>query len=166
MSSCGEHGTSNDRARRDASVPAARVRGAHGSSMTSSNLDVVQSIYAAWERGDYSAADWAHPEIEWVIADGPAPGSWTGPAGMAEAWRNFLSAWEDFHAEADEYRELDGERVLVLNHFSGRGKTSGLEIEQMRAKGAHVVHIRDGKVTRSVTYFDRDAALKVLGLSD
>src|SRR5438067_1764773 len=41
----------------------------------------VQSIYTAWERGDYSSAAWAHPEIETVMADGPTPGIWTGVAG-------------------------------------------------------------------------------------
>ena len=133
--------------------------------MTSANIDLVRSIRAAWERGDYGSVDWADPDIEFVIADGPAPGSWTGVAGMAEGFRSLLNAWEAFHAEADEYRELDGERVLVRGQLSGRGKTSGLELGQLRAKGASLFHLRDGKVTRLVLYLDGDGALTDLGLA-
>jgi hypothetical protein len=44
---------------------------------------------------------------------------------MAEAMRDWMSAWEGVRIEADGYRELDEERVFVLNHCSGRGKASG-----------------------------------------
>jgi hypothetical protein len=37
-----------------------------------------------------------------VIADGPEPGSWTVLAGMAEGFRDFLSAREDYLVEADD----------------------------------------------------------------
>jgi ketosteroid isomerase-like protein len=131
--------------------------------MASAKVDLVRSICAPWERGDFSSAEWAHPEIEYVVADGPSPGSWTGVAGMAEAVRELLSAWEQHRVEAEEYRELDGERVLVLFEFSGRGKTSGLEVGPMRAKGAHIFHVRDGQVTRIVVYLDGERALADLG---
>src|SRR5437763_10778046 len=106
--------------------------------MPSANVAIVRSLYAAWDRGDFSSAEWAHHEIEGVIADGPDPGSWKGLAGMAAGWRDFLSAWEDSRVDAEDYRELDDARVLVLVRFRARGKTSGLELKQMRAKGAHV----------------------------
>jgi ketosteroid isomerase-like protein len=129
----------------------------------SSNRDLVRSIFAAWERGDFSS--WAHTEIEYVAADGPSPGSWKGLTAIAEHWRDFLSAWEDFHPEAEEFRQLDDERVLVLQRYRGRGKESGLEIEQMRGEGAALFQIRSGKVIRFVHYFDRDGALADLGLA-
>jgi ketosteroid isomerase-like protein len=133
--------------------------------VASANVDLVRSIYAAWERGDYSSAEWADPEIEFVIADGPTPGSWTGPARMAEGAREFLSTWKDFRFESEEYRELDNERVLALVRISGRGKTSGLELGQMKATPVQLFHIRGGKVTTLVTYFDRDRAFADLDLS-
>jgi ketosteroid isomerase-like protein len=133
--------------------------------MASANLNLVRSIYAAWERGDFGSAEWAHPEIEYVAADGPEPGSWRGLAGMAEGAREQLSAWENFRFAAEQFRELDDERVLVLDAGSGRGKTSGLEVGQARAKGATLFHIRAGKVTRLVSYFDCERAFADLGLA-
>jgi ketosteroid isomerase-like protein len=135
--------------------------------MASANLDLVRSIFAAWDRGDFGrAAEWAHPEIEFVIADGPSPGRWTGLAGLADSWRDFLSAWEDVRQDAEEYRELDDERVLVLVRLRARGKTSGLEVERMRTEGAGVFHVRGGKVTRLVYYLVRERALADVGLAE
>jgi hypothetical protein len=54
--------------------------------MSQENVELVRSIRTAWEGGDYSSVAWAHPEIEFVIADGPAPGRWTGLAGLAAAF--------------------------------------------------------------------------------
>ena len=131
----------------------------------SQNLDLVRSIFADWERGDWSSAKWAHPEIEFVVADGPDPTRGTGLRRMADFWREQLRPWDHYRTEAEEYRELDNEQVLVLDHRSGRGKTSGLELSRIRTRGAHLFHIRDGKVTRLVRYMDRDHALADLGLA-
>ncbi len=134
--------------------------------MSRENVELVRSIYTAWERGDYSSTGWQHPEIETVMADGPTPGRWTGAAGIERGWGDFLSAWHGFRQVADAYRNLDDERVLVLFHFSGRGKASGLEVEQMGSTAAGLFHIRDGQVTRIVLYFDRSVALEAAGLSE
>jgi ketosteroid isomerase-like protein len=132
----------------------------------SENLDLVRSIYADWERGDFSSADWAHPNIELILADGPSPGRWEGLPAMAASMRDLFTPWEHFRAEAEEYRPLDGERVLVLDHRTGHGKTSGLELADVPTQGGTVWHMRDGKVTRLVLYFDRDRALADLGLEE
>ena len=132
----------------------------------SENLDLVRSIIARWERGDYTSVEWAHPDIEYVIVGGPVPGTWTGLAGMEEGARHFLRGWAELCTLADEYRELDDERVLVLVHHRGRGKTSGLEIGQIDRGTTLLFQLRDGKVTKHVVYFDRDRAFADLGLED
>jgi ketosteroid isomerase-like protein len=134
--------------------------------MSQENAELVRSIYAAWERGDFRSVEWAHPEIEYVIVDGPTPGSWTGLTDAAKGFREFLNAWEEHRIEVDEYRALEPSRFLILTHYTGRGKTSGLELGEMRTKVAHVVEIRGGKVTRFVAYFDHKRALADLGLSE
>jgi ketosteroid isomerase-like protein len=135
----------------------------------SENLDLVRSIYADFERGDFSRSDWAHHEFEIVYVGGPEPGysasgHGTGVAATAESLRVFLSAWEDYCSKADEFHELDDERVLVLVRRSGHGKRSGVDLEQIASEGAELYHLRDGKVTKQVVYFDRDRALADLGL--
>ena len=127
----------------------------------SENLDLVRSIYAVWERGDYSSAEWAHPEIEFVIVGGPDPGKWHRLSGMAEGWRGWLAAWDDHRAEVDEYRELDDGRFLVLGRISGRGKTSGMDVE---TEFANLMEVRDGAVVALTLYTPRRAAFADLGL--
>jgi ketosteroid isomerase-like protein len=131
----------------------------------SANLDLVRSILTSWEGGEFSSAEWAHSKIEFEIADGPAPGRWMGQAGMADGFRDFVSAWEEYRVGADAYRELDGERVLVFVHLNARGKTSGLELGRIQTNAANLFHLHDGKVTRLALYFDRERALADLGLA-
>jgi ketosteroid isomerase-like protein len=130
----------------------------------SENLALVRSIFTDLERGDFSRADWADPEIECVLVDGPDPGRFTGLAGLAEARHGFSSVSKDLRTQVEEYRELDGERVLVLVGFRGRGRTNGLEVGELRVSVATIYHVAGGKVTRIVNYFDRDRALADLGL--
>jgi hypothetical protein len=56
----------------------------------SANLDLVRSIYAAFERSDYADAEWADAETEHVIADGPEAGTIRGRAGLAELMRTLF----------------------------------------------------------------------------
>src|SRR5438552_13893510 len=133
----------------------------------SENLELVRTILAEWERGDFRSVDWADPQIEYAIVDEPGSQVGRGVAAMTRTWREFLTAWEDYRVEANEYRELDGERVLVALRARGRGKASGLDIAASGGGrgSANVFYVRGGKVRRLVSYFDRDRALADVGLA-
>ena len=131
----------------------------------SENLDLVRSIYADWERGDYTSTDWADPDIEFAFVDGPDPRSWKGLSGMARGWGEFQSMWaRGFHADPIEFRELTDEYVLVTVEFVGRAKGSDMDLSQVATRQATVLRIRDGKVVRLALYWDCDRALADLGL--
>ena len=129
----------------------------------SANLDLVRSIFFATERGDYTNAEWADPKIEYVVVDELQPGRFRRLAGLAEAMHTIFKDFEGARSEAEEYRELDGERILVLTRVFGRGKLSGVPVS---ARGAEVFEVHDSKVTRIVIYWDRDHALADLGLGE
>ena len=131
--------------------------------MSRENVNLVRSIYAAWGRGEFDATEWADMKIEFEIIGGPDPGCWHGIAGMTEGWRGWLAAWDGYSAEADEFRELDGDRVLVLGRMAGRGKTSGINVE---TEFANLLEVRDSKVTRLCLFSSRDRALADLDLPE
>ena len=132
--------------------------------MASANVELVRSIFAAYGRGDLvPSVEWADPEIEFVMVGGPEPGIWNGLADVEAFAREWMDAWGEFGIEAEAFRELDDERVLVPARFGGHGRTSGLEVAH--AKGCYLFYIRSGKVARQVFYFDRQRAFADLGLA-
>src|ERR1700676_1166895 len=143
-----------------------RRAGADRPVMASANVDLVRSIYAAWERAYFSPVEWADLDIEYTAVDGLSPGTSRGIQAMGAYWREFVTDWSDFRAEAEEYRELDDERVLVLHRFSGRGRTSGVEVGPTGAMGACLFHVANGKVTKLLLYSVRDRALSDLGVKE
>jgi ketosteroid isomerase-like protein len=122
----------------------------------SENLDLLRSIYAEWEHGDFRAQPgWADPDIEVEVPDGPEPSTRTGIA-AAPGIEDFLTLSETLSFDAEEYRQLDDGSVLVISRMRGRGKDSGVEVDQRRAS---LFHIGDGKVIRLALYWNRARAL-------
>jgi ketosteroid isomerase-like protein len=126
--------------------------------MAPGNADLIRPIYEEWGRGNWRPSfDVYHPNMEWGWSD-----EFPGLAGVYEdhedpnprllAW---LSGWEHWRAEADEYLEF-GDHVVVLATYHGRGRGSGVEIRQ---EGAHVYELRDGKVVRLEIFATRTKAL-------
>ncbi len=129
----------------------------------SETLDLVRSIYADWERGDFTRYDWTDPKIELVRPESLDGDAHKGRDASSAGWREWLGAWKDFRAEAHEYRTLDGQRVLVFGRMRGIGKLSGTSTD---TETVNLFHIRDGRVVRLVLYSNRERALADLGLTE
>jgi hypothetical protein len=132
----------------------------------SRNLELVRSIYADWERGDYTRTGWADPEIEFVSLGTFETFRARGLVGMSDFVREMFGTFADWQNEAEEYRELDERRVLVLDTMSGRGKMSGVDLSRVPARAARVFEVDDGRVTSLVVYDDRTRAFADLGLEE
>jgi ketosteroid isomerase-like protein len=130
--------------------------------MSQANVEIVREIFRVWERGDFSSTDWADPEIEFTI---PGPDLYVhrGIESMGRAWAEWLGAWDEFSVEGLDYRDA-GDKVVVEQVFRGKGKTSGVPIDEIR--GATVVTLRDGKVIRFEGHTTVEAALDSAGLAD
>jgi uncharacterized protein len=124
-----------------------------------SNVEVVRRVYEEWGRGNFRPRfDFYDDEMEWGWSDefpglGGVHHDPEHPNSRLRAW---LSEWEAWRAEPDEFLEI-GDHVVVLTRYIGRGRGSGVEIQQ---EGAHVFELRDGKVIRLEIYASRARALE------
>ena len=90
------------------------------------------------------------------------PATYDGHAGLRSAIREISDAWEDFREE--DQRLIDtGDKVLALQTIAGRGRASGVEV---RARGALIWTLRDGRVTHVEIFYDQAEALKAAGLAE
>jgi ketosteroid isomerase-like protein len=87
-----------------------------------------------------------------------------GPDGYRrffEAWMD--AGWEEFRIECDDVRALGDDRVLAFTHYSGRGRSSGFELDQ---DGADLHRFRGGMVVEYRIFLDRARALAAAGLAE
>jgi ketosteroid isomerase-like protein len=131
--------------------------------MASANVVLVQSLYVAWERGDFSTRDKFDPQVEFVRFGGEGvgqAGQWRGVDEMWAAIVEWLRSWEGVRAEAERIVDL-GDRVLVLARQSGQGKRSGVP---MNVESSDIFTVRGGRIVRWELYVDRAQGLRAAGL--
>jgi ketosteroid isomerase-like protein len=123
------------------------------------NADLIRPIYKEWGRGNWRPSfDVYHPHMEWGWSD-----EFPGLAGVFEdhedpnpRLRSWLSPWEHWHVEPEEFLEI-GDHVVVFARYHGRGKGSQVEVHQ---QGAHVFELREGQVVRLEIFADRELAIR------
>jgi ketosteroid isomerase-like protein len=93
----------------------------------------------------------------------PEPGPFHGHAELRRWAEGFMSAWDTHHAHVVETHDLGEGRVVVSLHLAGRGRGSGVEMEET---DAHLFAVRNGKVIRWQNFLDCSEALKAVGLAE
>jgi ketosteroid isomerase-like protein len=107
--------------------------------------------------GIHSVLDLMHPEVEAIdLPQVVEERHRRGRAAIAAWFRSMEEIWDRLTLNAEEVTELDGERVLAVVRFSGRARSSGMEIDQ---RVATVFTVHEGKAVRWQVYQTRDEAV-------
>jgi ketosteroid isomerase-like protein len=120
-----------------------------------SNVDAVRALYAAFAKGDMSAAlATMAPDIVWNEAENypyADRNPYVGPeAVLMGVFARIGGDWEGFSAISDEFID-GGDAIVSLGHYGGVCKATG---KTMRAQFAHVFRVRNGKITGFQQYAD------------
>jgi ketosteroid isomerase-like protein len=133
--------------------------------MSEENVEIVRSLYQRWASGDLSAGGF-DPVVEYSRVGAETPdmeGSWCGLDELSTAMEEYLRSFSDLRIEAERIIDLSEDQVLVLSRQTARGKQSGVPIEH---EFGDLFTLRDGKVVRYASYWNRADALEAAGLSE
>jgi ketosteroid isomerase-like protein len=108
-------------------------------------LDVMQDMYAQDGEFDVSA----------VFTDTPP---FKGHEGMRRRWAEMWEAWEGIRQDPLEVTDLGDGRFVVEVRLWGRGKRSGIEVDQ-RFAYIYTVRADDEKIVRCQLFATVEAAL-------
>jgi ketosteroid isomerase-like protein len=123
--------------------------------MTQPNVTLVQSLYAAFGRGEVvtivnaMAAD-ATWEMTGRPADFPTFGSHRGQAGVQKFFAT-VGEHLDFSEFSPKEFYTDGDKVFVLGHYAMTVKKTG---KKMASDWCHIFTLRGGKVTAFREFMD------------
>jgi ketosteroid isomerase-like protein len=133
--------------------------------MPQENVEIVRSAIEAFNEVGLAEAALTFFDPGAVFEEPPEQPSPTvveGRDAAIEIFRQFDEAWEEHRSEPEEIRVIDDDRVLLLSveHFRGRDE---IEISQ---PGGSIFTLRDGKIVRLQSFWERETALEAAGLRE
>jgi len=120
-----------------------------GIAMSNANIVFVQSLYAAFGKGDIATVvAGAAPDIDWVVngsrKDFPSFGAWKGAGEVQKFFATVAEHQEAKVFSPQEFFAAD-DRVFVLGHYDWKIRKTGREVS---SDWVHVFTIRNGKVAK------------------
>jgi ketosteroid isomerase-like protein len=119
---------------------------------------VVREAFARWNRGDHAVdPELIDPEI--TILSALAQAEFHGYEG-AEAWvREIDEQFADWRVEVDELRDAGGGRFVLEGAIHGRGRQSGVDVDE---DASWLAEVRGGRLLRLDNFIGRDTAGEAL----
>ena len=123
--------------------------------MSAANIAFVQSLYAAFGRGDIaSIINGMAADAEWTVngrgKDYPLLGSWKGPAGVQKFFQGVAEHEEATEFSPKEFFAAD-DRVCVLGHYAWKIRKTGRAVA---SDWVHIFTVRNGKIVKFKEFND------------
>ena len=134
--------------------------------MSQENMDIVVEQFERTNARDFAGVMGTWAEDVTLVLHGdfvPFDRTAIGKAAVGEWFRDWFRQFgPDYRFEIEESLDA-GDRVFLVATHHGRGRQSGVAVEQ---RTAYVCTLHKGKVTRVEVWADREAALAAVGLSE
>jgi ketosteroid isomerase-like protein len=131
--------------------------------VASEDLEALRAVFERWNAGDRTIdMDTVDPGIELHTPMATTRGGpYRGHDGVRQWLADIDDQFEVWELQVDEWRELDGGRILGLGAIHAKGRGSGVELDQPLA---WLFTFRDGKVTRYDAFYSHAEGLSAAGL--
>ena len=131
--------------------------------MSQENVDKARAFIDAYNRRDFDAAvESFDPDIDWVLPAHQSSDSGRGPDEVRRFWEGLDETFEELRLEPQEFVDA-GDRVATRLRHRGRGRRSGLEIEEEMYH--QVATFRAGRMVRIEYFGEWSEALEAAGPS-
>ena len=131
--------------------------------MSQENVEVVQSIYASLDRGDWDAAfRLADPDFEVTFQRGPNAGTHRGLDTIQAIIKDQREAFDSWTIEVERVFERGDQVVMVVkSHLRPKGTDAEFEI-----RNGHIWTIREGVAVSLRGFPNPKEALEAAGLRE
>ena len=128
--------------------------------VSADNVEIVKRWLGSFDGDTEVFRGTVHPDIEWYpFEDNHTPSY--GIDGAMRIRNGWNDAWEEMKIELEEVLDND-DCVVVSLHVTGRGKSSGVEVDTR----LHLLFkVRDEKIIYVYEHTEKVAALDAAGLS-
>jgi ketosteroid isomerase-like protein len=117
--------------------------------MSAANIAFIQSLYAAFGRGDINTViAGVAADVDWTVngrrKDYPMLGNWKGQDGVQKFFEGVAEHEEVVEFSPREFFAAD-DRVCVLGHYAWKIRKTGRSVA---SDWAHIFTVRNGKVVK------------------